>query len=111
MGGDETIRAAVHEFCNRMLLDDRVNHHLIGINVDSLRKKITTFIMSWALNGKPFDQFSLRKAHAGLNITSEEYNIAMKHMVESFRTCSVDLEDIARVEAYLRFIKPHIIHK
>jgi hemoglobin len=112
MGGEQTITAVITEFYNRMLQDDRVNHHFIGINMEKLRRNQITHFMSWALgNTNEYEGTFLRKVHEGLNITSEEYNIAIRHLNDSLRKHNVALEDIARIEAFLRGIKPHIIRK
>jgi len=112
LGGERTISAVVKDFHERMLEDDRVNHHYIGVNMEHLSRHLTTFFMSYALEGpNPFEMSTLRQAHAGLNITSEEYEIAIKHLNASLRKHQVALEDIAKIEAFLRSIKPHIIHQ
>ncbi|MBA4543198.1 MULTISPECIES: group 1 truncated hemoglobin [Thermoactinomyces] len=112
LGGEQTIAAVINEFYNRMIQDDRVNHHFIGVNMEALRRHQITYFMSFALGGpKRYEGSTLRQSHAGLNITSEEYEIAIKHLNSSLRKFNVQLEDIARVEAFLRSVKPHIIYK
>ncbi|MGA9175058.1 MAG: group 1 truncated hemoglobin [Thermoactinomyces sp.] len=112
LGGEQTIAAVINEFYNRMIQDDRVNHHFIGVNMEVLRRHQITYFMSFALGGpKRYEGSTLRQSHAGLNITSEEYEIAIKHLNSSLRKFNVQLEDIARVEAFLRSVKPHIIYK
>jgi hemoglobin len=112
LGGEQIIAAIINEWYNRLLQDDRVNHHFIGVNMEILRRHQITYFMSWTLGSpKRYEGNSLRQSHAGLNITSEEYEIAIKHLNDSLRKHNAALEDIARVEAFLRSIKPHIIHK
>lgn len=112
LGGEQSIAAVITEFYNRMLQDDRVNHHFIGVNMEILRRHQITYFMSFALGGpKRYEGSNLRHAHAGLQITSEEYEIAIKHLNSSLRKYNVPLEDIAKVEAFLRSVKPHIINK
>ncbi|MFC7441364.1 group I truncated hemoglobin [Laceyella putida] len=112
LGGEESIAAVISEFYDRMTQDDRVNHHFIGVNMEVLRRHQITYFMSYALGGpKHYEGNTLRKAHSGLNITSEEYEIAIKHLNSALRKFNVAIEDIARVEAFLRSVKPHIIYK
>ena len=112
LGGEQAITAVIAEFFNRMMQDDRVNHHFIGINIEELRQKQITNFMSYAISGTPlYDKAALREAHTGLNITSEEYEIAIKHLNSSLRKYNVGLGDIAKIEAFLRSVKPHIINK
>lgn len=110
LGGERTISAVVDQFLNRMLEDTRVNHHFIGIQVEQLRLHLTTYFMGYAIEGLyRFDAQALRQAHEDLSITSEEYEIAIKHMNASLREQNISIEDIAKIEAFLRSIKPHII--
>ncbi|KPC74632.1 hypothetical protein ADL26_09295 [Thermoactinomyces vulgaris] len=112
LGGEELITIVINEFYDRMLEDDRVNHHFIGVNMDVLKRHQVTYFMSYALGGPMhYEGNTLRKAHSGLNITSEEYEIAIKHLNSALRKNQIALEDIARIEAFLRSVKPHIINK
>ncbi|SEM72714.1 group I truncated hemoglobin [Lihuaxuella thermophila] len=112
IGGEQAIAAVINEFYNRMLQDDRVSHHFVGANMDRLRRHQITYFMSYALGGpKRYEGSTLRSAHAGLQISSEEYEIAIKHLNSSLRKYNVPIEDIAKIEAFLRSVKPHIINK
>lgn len=112
IGGEKAIAAVINEFYNRMLQDDRVNHHFVGTNMERLRNHQITYFMSYALGGpKKYEGSTLRAAHAGLQISSEEYEIAIKHLNSSLRKYNVPIEDIAKIEAFLRSVKPHIINK
>lgn len=112
LGGEESITAIVKEFYHRMSQDDRVNHHFIGVDMERLKRNQITYFMSLALGGpKHYEGSTLRKAHSGLNITSEEYEIAIKHLNAALKKHHVAIEDIARVEAFLRSVKPHIVYK
>ncbi len=112
LGGEQAIAAVITEFYNRMVQDDRVNHHFIGVNIEVLRRNQITYFMSYALGGYPqYEGSTLRQAHAGLNITSEEYEIAIKHLNSALRKFNVGLSEIAKIEAFLRSVKPHIINR
>ncbi|MBA4492969.1 group 1 truncated hemoglobin [Paenactinomyces guangxiensis] len=112
LGGEQSIAAVINEFYNRMLKDDRVNHHFFGTNMERLRRHQITYFMSYALGGpKKYEGSTLRASHSGLQITSEEYEIAIKHLNSSLRKYNVPLDDIAKIEAFLRSVKPHIINK
>lgn len=112
LGGKETIIAIVDEFTERMLNDDRINHHFIGANMDSIRKHQIAIFISFAQGGPiKYDGSGLRYAHAGLHITSEEYDIAIQHMRATLKQFNIEIAQIAKMEAFLRSIKPHIVNK
>lgn len=112
IGGEQAIAAVISDFYHRMLSDERVNHHFIGINMESLRRHQITFFIGFALGGpRRYNGNNLRTAHSGLNVTTEEYEVAIKLLNQSLRKYNVEIEDIAKVEAFLRSVKPHIINK
>lgn len=112
IGGERTISEVVDRFLTRLSEDSRVNHHLIGVQMDQLRLQLTTYFMCFTLEGFcHFDAQKLRENHDDLKITSEEYEIAIKHMNASLREMNISLESIAKIEAFMRSIKPHIIHE
>lgn len=112
LGGEPTIAAIISDFYQRMLNDDRVSHHFTGSNMEQLKRHQITFFISFALGGpRKYNGNNLRMAHSGLDITSEEYDVAIKLLNQSLRKYNVEIDDIAKVEAFLRSVKPHIIHK
>jgi hemoglobin len=112
LGGEETIVSIVEEFTERMLNDDRINHHFIGANMDLIRKHQIAIFMSFAQGGPlKYEGAGLRFAHAGLQITSDEYDIAIQHLKATLKKFNIAIAEIAKMEAFLRSIKPHIVNK
>jgi hemoglobin len=58
-----------------------------------------------------FEGKTLRLAHEGLNITSEEYEIIMDHLDDSLKKFNVGIEDRAKILAVVRSLKPFIIKR
>jgi hemoglobin len=111
LGGKDAVRAVVNDFYDRVLQDPRVNHHFTGINMNTLRNHQTIFI-SFMLGGpQKFEGKTLRLAHEGLNITSEEYEIIMDHLDDSLKKFNVGIEDRAKILAVVRSLKPFIIKR
>lgn len=112
IGGEKTITAVINEFYGRLLEDDRINYHFEGKNLRRLMLNQITFFISYAVGGpKRYTGGALRRSHVGLNITFDEYEIFLKHLSASFRKFNVPIADIAKIEAFIRSLKPHIIEK
>lgn len=112
LGGEQTITAIVNDFYQRMLKDERVGHYFLGSNMEVLRRHQIQYFVSFALGGpRKYNGNNLRTAHSGLNITHEEYEVAIQLLIQSLRKFNIDPIDIASFEAFLRSVKPHIIYK
>ncbi|TCS94920.1 group I truncated hemoglobin [Hazenella coriacea] len=112
IGGEQAITAVVNEFYGRLLEDDRISHHFEGKNMRRLMLNQITFFISYAVGGpKRYTGGTLRRSHEGLDITFDEYEIFLKHLSSSFRKFNVPIADIAKIEAFVRTLKPHIIEK
>lgn len=111
LGGTEAIKAVVNDFYDRMLEDPTVNSAFQGVDMASLRKHQVQFI-AYALGGPvTYDRSTLRKAHTDLKITNKQYEATLKHLKASLRKFNVGWDEIAKIEALLRSIKPFIINQ
>lgn len=112
LGGEKAIAAVVNEFYDRMINDEKVSHYFRYTDMEKLRKHQISYFMSYALGGpNKYEGATLRESHKGLNISHEHYEIAIKHLNGALRKYNVPLEDRVKIEAFLRSVKPHIIHK
>ncbi|WP_309867354.1 group I truncated hemoglobin [Desmospora profundinema] len=110
--GDEAVSAVVNEFYDRMIKDPRVNHHFLEADTDKLRMHQMYFLVTYALGGpEVYNGRKLSHAHKGLNITDQEYEITIRHLTGALRKYDVPLEIRAKMEAFLRGVKPHIVYK
>lgn len=112
LGGERTIAAIVNEFYVLLVNDDRVRHHFLDVNLTNLKHHQITLLISLLFGGpNKYKGRNMRKAHAGLNISSDEYEIAVKHFKTALRKFNTPIEQMAKIEALLRGVKPHIIKK
>ncbi|WP_206425311.1 group I truncated hemoglobin [Staphylospora marina] len=109
LGGEEAVRAVVNEFYDRVLNDSRVSGIFDGVDMNILRSHQTIF-MSFML-GSPvkFEGKTLREAHKGLGITSEEYEIILDHLNGALKKFNVGIEERAKILAFVRTLKPFIM--
>lgn len=112
IGGKEAVAAVVNDFYDRMIMDDRVSHYFYDTDTDSLRNHQIQFFLNYVLGGtKDYKGSGLRTVHKGLNISSEHYEIAIKHFNAALRKYDVPIDIRIQIEAFLRTVKPHIIEK
>lgn len=110
--GDEGVSAIVNEFYDRMIQDPRVNHHFTGRDTNKLRMHQMYFLVTYAMGGPEiYNGRKLSLAHKGLNITDQEYEITIRHLMGAMRKFEIPLEIRAKMEAFLRGVKPHVVYK
>lgn len=111
LGGNSSIRAVVNEFYDRMMNDPKVSGVFKDVDLVALRKHQAEFI-AYALGGPvKYESNTLQEAHKGFNITESQYETTIRHLNASLRKLNVELDDIAKIEAFIRSVKPFIIHK
>lgn len=111
LGGNSSIRAVVNEFYDRMINDPEVSGVFQGVDLVALRRHQAEFI-AYALGGPvKYEGNTLQEAHRGFHITDRQYEITIRHLNASLRKLNVELEDIAKIEAFIRSVKPFIINK
>lgn len=108
LDGRKVIDAVVEEFYNRMLVDEQVNYLFEGVDIESLRKHQERLIF-YAFGGPVSHERKLRLAHKGLKITHEQFERAIKHLNAAMWKYNVHIDESAKVEAFFRSLKPHII--
>jgi hemoglobin len=111
LGGMDAVRAVVNDFYDRVLQDSRVNQHFTGVDMNTLRTHQTIFIGFMLGSPMKFEGRTLKHAHEGLYITSEEYEIIIEHLNESLKKFNVGIEDRAKILAVVRSLKPFIINR
>jgi len=93
LGGEPAIGAVVEEFYDRVLADERVAHHFEDVDMAAQRSHQTKFLS--AVTGGPiqYEGEDMASAHAGLEITGEEFRIVATHLDEALRAFDVDEAD------------------
>lgn len=112
LGGEQTIAAIVNEFYNSLINDDKLSHYFREANIHHIRLNHITLLVSFLFGGpNRYHGKNMRKIHRGLQITSEEYELAVKHFKNAMKKYNTPIPQMAKVEALLRGVKPHIIMK
>jgi hemoglobin len=108
IGGYDAIAAAVDQFIAGAFADPRLAVYFKGLNTDDKRKvrQLTVDYLS-ALSGGPtyYTGRDLRRAHAGLGITAEEWDIAAGYLAQAIGTLNLgegELRELQTLFAHLR---------
>ena len=85
LGGEAAINAAVDDFYQKVIADEKINSFFEGVDMNKQMRKMKSFL-SYAFGGNtPFNGASMRQAHAhlvdqGLN---DSHFDAVKHHLEA----------------------------
>lgn len=97
IGGAPAVSAVVDQFYQRLLEDPTLNHFFTHTDLPRL-KRHQVLLISQVLGGPAeYSGRELGQAHEGLNITNDDFNHVVAHLVDVLRKNSVDEDIIARV--------------
>lgn len=109
VGGTAALRIAVDRFYDRVLTDERLAHYFEGINETELRRHQVLFL-GQALGGpKQYDGRDLAIAHAGLSITSKDYDLVVSYLVGVLTELHVSADVLDALSAAVASLKPSIV--
>jgi hemoglobin len=80
LGGEGGIDAVVDDFYDRVLADERVDHHFEDVDVTALRAHQKQFVAAAAGGPVEYDGREMAAAHAGLDITGAEFDVVVGHL-------------------------------
>lgn len=101
VGGGAAIRAVVDRFYELLLEDERLVSYFQGIDLPRL-KRHQVLLISQVLGGPAsYDGRDLREAHAGMDISREDFGLVVSYLAQALTEAGVDDEVIARVGATL----------
>jgi hemoglobin len=111
LGGQGAIDAVVDAFYQRILADERINKHFDNTDMDRQRKHQAAFI-SQALGGpQSYSGRSMSKAHAGLNLSKDDFGAVAGHLADTLASFNVPQEHINTIIGKVATLEPDIISK
>ena len=109
LGGKAAIAAVVEEFYARVLADPTLAPMFAGVDVDRLRRHQAAFLIS-ALGGpNEYRGRGMRHAHAGLNITADQFGAVAVHLSDALAACGVPAPTIATVIGHVAQLQGDIV--
>ena len=112
LGGFDALAAVTDDFIGRMATDPQLKKFFSGFNESSLkriREHIVDFLCQATGGPCTYHGRDMKTAHTGLHITEEEWNVAVKHLNETFDKFKVPDKERADVLAAIRPLKADIV--
>ena len=114
LGGYDAIAAVVDDFIGRLVADKRFSKFFVGHSEDSL-KKIRQHIVDQfcAAAGGPclYIGRDMKTTHHGLGITSDDWDAAANHLVETLDKFKVPAAEKGELLAFVGTLKKDIVDK
>ena len=114
LGGYDAIAAVVDDFIGRLVADKRFSKFFVGHSEDSL-KKIRQHIVDQfcAAAGGPclYIGRDMKTTHHGLGITSDDWDAAATHLVETLDKFKVPQAEKDELLAFVGTLKKDIVDK
>jgi hemoglobin len=109
IGGKEAVTAAVNEFYDRVLHDDFLASKFEGVNLARLKRHQVDFL-SVALGGDAvYSGGDLADVHQRLNISDEEFERVIDHLIATLLHLGVPHETVARIGQNLMPLRDSIV--
>lgn len=110
VGGGPAVAAVVGSFYERVLGDDRLAPHFVGVDLPRL-KRHQVLLVSQVMGGPAeYDGRDLQTAHQHLQITDGDFGAVVEHLVASFEEFSVPGDVVGRVVTALGATKPDVVN-
>jgi hemoglobin len=111
IGGERAIDAAVDLFYGKVLGDERIAHHFLGIDMNRLYRKQRAFLtLAFGGDVRPAPAISLRQAHARLKLTESEFDAVIEHLDATLVALSLPGDLIARAKEIAQSVKNDVLN-
>lgn len=109
IGGSGAVTAVVDEFYARVVADPMLKGYFADVDMAKLKAHQRSFVAA-ALGGpQEYRGKTMDEAHAGLGITTEEFDQVVLHLAGALEACGVDAETIGSIAEALAPLKPQIV--
>jgi hemoglobin len=109
IGGSRAVSAVVDRFYESVLADPQLAPFFVETDVNRL-KRHQVLLISQVMGGPAdYDGSSLRDAHDGMNISSDDFGRVVTHLVAALQEASVPDDVIGRLGATLGEAKKDVV--
>lgn len=108
LGGENTIQAVTSEFYQRVISDEQLAPFFDGIDMARQSGMLTAFLAMATGGPAAYSGQSLREAHAGLQITDEDFDLVIGHLARTLAAFNVDTDVISQVAALTGSVRNEI---
>ncbi len=112
LGGFDALAAVTDDFIGRMAADPQLKKFFSGFNETSLkriREHVVDFLCQATGGPCAYHGQDMKTAHTGLHITEEDWNVAVKHLNETFDKFKVAEKERTDVLAAIGPLKADIV--
>ena len=109
LGQEVGIRTAVDDFYERVVSDPQLAHYFEGIDLRTLRGHQAALLVQVTGGPVGYSGRELAAGHAGLDITPEDFDRVVGHLVATLTHLGVGEEDIGAVGAALGAHRDEIV--
>jgi hemoglobin len=109
LGGEAALDAVVDDFYDRVLADEELRPYFEDVSMDELRDHQTQFLS--AVTGGPveWDGQDMDRAHAHLDVTSEDFAAVAEHLRATLVALDVPEEERTAVMETVAMLEPSIV--
>jgi hemoglobin len=114
LGGYNAVAAVVDDFIGRLVADKRFTKFFVGHSEDSLHKIRQHIVDQFcAAAGGPclYTGRDMKTSHKGLGITSDDWDAAAKHLVETLDKFNVPKAEKDDLLAFVSSLRKDIVEK
>ena len=114
LGGYDAIAAVVDDFIGRLVTDKKLTKFFVGHSEDSLKKiRMHVIDQLCAAAGGPclYTGRDMKTSHHGLGITSDDWDAAANHLVETLDKFKVPAAEKGELLAFVGTLKKDIVDK
>ncbi|MFC4015142.1 group 1 truncated hemoglobin [Nonomuraea purpurea] len=109
VGGASAVSAVVDEFYSRVVADPRLEGYFTGTDMSKLKAHQRSFVAA-ALGGpQEYRGKTMGEAHAGMGITSDEFEAVVAHLAGALTHCGVPEATITTIAGALAPLKGQIV--
>ena len=114
LGGYDAIAAVTDDFIGRLATDEELGKFFVGLSDDS-KRHVRQLVVDQlcAATGGPCVYLgrTMKESHRGLGITDKEWDIAVKHLIESLDKFKVGKPEKEELLGALSKLKSDIVEK
>ena len=114
LGGYDALAAVTDDFITRLATDKTLGRFFVGAS-DNSKMRIRQLVLDQlcAATGGPcyYIGRDMKTAHKGLNITEEDWNISVKHLLATLAKFKVPEKEQKEVTAAISGLKADIVEK
>lgn len=114
LGGYDALAAVTDDFITRLATDPKLGRFFVGHSTDSkirIRQHIVDFLCVATGGPCKYTGRSMETAHAGLNITEEDWTLSVQHLGETLNRFKVPAKEQAEVVNAIAPLKSQIVGK